>query len=58
MTTVKHVLPAYPSFFSPSMIDAPEIFTALQQQLGLRLESRKEPVEMFVIDRLELPDPD
>jgi hypothetical protein len=29
----------------------PDIFRALQQQLGLRLESQKGPVEFLVIDR-------
>jgi uncharacterized protein (TIGR03435 family) len=33
--------------------DHPTIFTALQEQLGLRLESRKVPVEILVIDHLE-----
>ncbi len=31
----------------------PSIFTAMQQQLGLRLESRKLPVEILVIDHIE-----
>ncbi|HEY3825599.1 MAG TPA: TIGR03435 family protein [Bryobacteraceae bacterium] len=31
----------------------PSLFTALQQQLGLRLESHREPSDVLVIDRLE-----
>jgi uncharacterized protein (TIGR03435 family) len=34
---------------------APSIFTAIQEQLGLRLESRKSPVEILVIDHAEKP---
>lgn len=33
------------------------IFTALQDQLGLRLEPRKDPVEVLVIDHVEQPSP-
>lgn len=39
----------------PGGVSAPSIFTALQEQLGLRLEARKSPVEFIVIDHIDRP---
>lgn len=54
---------APPSGAGPSLVkeppppdpNGPTIFTALQEQLGLKVESQKGPVDMIVIDHVEKP---
>jgi uncharacterized protein (TIGR03435 family) len=33
----------------------PSLYTALEEQLGLKLDSQKGPVEMFMIESVERP---
>jgi uncharacterized protein (TIGR03435 family) len=41
-----------------SSSDATSIFTAVTEQLGLKLESRREPMDVLVIDHVEHPTED
>jgi bla regulator protein blaR1 len=43
---------------NPAPGDPPSIFTALQEQLGLKLEPARGPVDMLVITRVERPTED
>jgi uncharacterized protein (TIGR03435 family) len=40
---------------APSDANAPNIFTAMQEQLGLRLDSRKGSVQSLIVDHAERP---
>jgi bla regulator protein blaR1 len=44
----------------PSAVDpnAPDLFTAVREQLGIKIESTKGPVEVLVIDSVSQPTPD
>jgi len=45
-----------PDTNQPGTADAgPSIYTAIQEQLGLRLEPLKSPFEFIVIDHVERP---
>jgi uncharacterized protein (TIGR03435 family) len=46
-----------PSAAEPANSDVPSIFTALEEQLGLKLEPQTGPAEVLVIDHVERPTP-
>ena len=43
---------------APTDPDAPHLFTAVREQLGLKLASTKGPIEVLVIDSIEMATPD
>jgi uncharacterized protein (TIGR03435 family) len=47
--------PPPPGVLPPPDPDAPNLYTAVQEQLGLRMENARGPVEVVVIDRIEKP---
>ena len=47
--------PSGPDAVPPADTGRPSIFTALNEQLGLRLESRRGPVSVIVVEKLEPP---
>ena len=49
----QHGMPVAPS--SPAEAGGPDIFTALQEQLGLKLEPVTASVPVLVIDHVEMP---
>jgi uncharacterized protein (TIGR03435 family) len=52
--------------FAPPNRDSPDavggaaasVFTAFQEQLGLKLEARREMMDVLIVDSAEMPDPD
>jgi uncharacterized protein (TIGR03435 family) len=44
-----------PSQLPPEIEARPDFFTAIQEQIGLKVESAKTPVEVYVIDKVQKP---
>jgi uncharacterized protein (TIGR03435 family) len=57
--TIEWAIPLASVGLQPSVdVTGPSLGTALREQLGLRLESTKAPVDVLVIDHVEHPTPD
>ena len=41
----------------PDLLDQPSLFTAVEEQLGLKLEPRTELMDVLVVDHVQLPTP-
>ena len=52
---LKYVPDEIPNTNDPTCSNAPDLFTALQKQLGLKLVPQKVPVESIVIDSIDKP---
>ena len=56
---LKYSLPPAPGTDpAPPDPNAPDLFTAVREQLGLKFEATKGPVEVWVVDSIERPTPD
>jgi bla regulator protein blaR1 len=57
MLTFSRLLPPYPPepWRGATNVTAPSLFTALEDELGLKLEATTAPMEVWVIERLERP---
>lgn len=49
---------ANPAAAAPSLDAPPSLFVALEEQLGLKLESSRGTVRALVVERIERPTPD
>jgi uncharacterized protein (TIGR03435 family) len=52
------VLRGFPVNAPPASSEGPSLFTALQEQLGLKLESERGPVDLLIVDSADQPAPD